>query len=85
MTEANPNHPVTRAVRNEWHKIAAFLLVKLNEGREVVLTLADIEAALARPGGINIVLHEKRDGLHIKLVGDDEAERLAREAGGLPE
>lgn len=81
--ELNPNHPTTSAMREQWHKILAFVIRKYDLG-EVVLTAEDIEAASRSAGGVNVVVFEQPDGLHIKLVDDAEAHRLARKEGGLP-
>jgi hypothetical protein len=74
------HHPVT--LREQWHKVAAAIMVKLGVER-VVLTDVDV-AALARPGGIHIVARETGDALVIMLVSNAELERLTREAGALP-
>lgn len=83
MSERNPNHPVTRAAHDQWHKIAALLMFKFRAqmGSEVVITEADVVALAATPGGTNIVLHEKADGLHLRLVDDDDADRLVAKEG----
>lgn len=78
----NPHHPVTRALNDQWHKLFAIHMAKLGV-REVVLTAADIEKALATMDGLNIAARELPDGLHITLVSDNEARRLARIHGGV--
>lgn len=80
--ERNPNHPVTRAVREEWHKVAALLMFKFGV-TDVTITLADIEN-WTKFDRMNIVLHEHRDSLEVRLVTDAEATQLAAKAGGLP-
>lgn len=81
-SERNPDHPVTRAMRDQWHKIVAILLHRFGDpldGR-VVLSPADIasfQAGMAVTGGANVVIEERDDGLHVWLVGDDEAAKLA--------
>ena len=79
-SELNPNHPVAAAMRTEWHKIAALLLAKTGNGH-VVITEADLQ--LIPPGG-GIAIQELPDGLHLRLVDQVTAQRLARENGGLP-
>lgn len=85
MVALNPNHPMTQSTADHWHKIAALILHKLGQ-REVVLSLEDIKAATtkSKDGMLCIVLQEKADGLHVRLVSEDEGRRLARENGGLP-
>lgn len=81
--ELNPNHPVTTELRHEWHKLLAIAMHKLGL-REIIITPADIEALSLLADGINVVAHAHADCIEIKLVGDAEAERLARKHGGLP-
>jgi hypothetical protein len=80
MNELNPNHPVTAAVHDHWHKIVALLIAKFDLGH-VVITQADL-AKLDQ--GSAVVIKEQRDGLHVWMVNEGEAERLARQEGGLP-
>jgi hypothetical protein len=79
--ELNPNHVVTQSMREQWHKIAALLLLKL--GGEASITLRDV-ANMGKKQRSNIVIQEKNEGLKLRLVSDTEAARLAREEGGLP-
>lgn len=81
--EINPNHPVTSAVREHWHKIVALLLHKFELG-DVLLTQADLERFLAECPDHVVALHDKADGMHLKIITREEAERLGREHGGLP-
>lgn len=84
MNELNPNHPVTREMREQWHKLCALAMFKLG-APEVDITSADIaefEAALG--AGASITVHPKDDVLELRLVNGAEAARLAREHGGLP-
>lgn len=86
MSELNPNHPVTASVHDHWHKVVALLLHKFDLG-EVVITASDLDD-LAREfaGGMPAVLiHDKADGMHLKIVTEAEAMALAREHGGLPQ
>jgi hypothetical protein len=82
VSELNPNHAVTTAVREQWSTIAALIMHKLGRAH-VVLTVDDLNAIAADPQAI--VVQEKRDGLHLRLVSMEEGERLARMAGGLPQ
>lgn len=78
--EINPNHPVSRMMRDQWHKVVALLMTK-QRVNEVVITPDDIRALPADPA---IAVHEQADGLHIILLDGAVAERLARREGGLP-
>lgn len=78
--EINPNHPVTQAVSNHWHKIAAILMNKFGV-TEVCITEADVDKL---PRNMFVTVQELDDGLHVKMVGEAEAMSLARQHGGLP-
>lgn len=78
----NPNHLVTRALEAEWHKLLAIVL--LEQGlTEIEITTEMIEHFMqAYPDGA--VLADARGGrLVLRLVSAQEAERLARQEGGL--
>lgn len=78
--EINPNHPVTRIMHDQWHKIVALLMAK-QLVYEVVITPDDIRAL---PADLAIAVHEQDDGIHIILLDGARADRLARREGGLP-
>lgn len=80
MSELNPHHPVTESMRDQWHKIAALLMRKLGQ-THVIITEADI--ADIGEADVCVIIHDKADGIHVRLVGRAEGERLAREHGGL--
>lgn len=86
--EWNPNHPVTREMRDQWHKIAAILMLKFGKD-DVEITTADIEQ-LANSNKANIVCRPSggkagwASVLRIQLVSDEEARRLSKLAGGEP-
>lgn len=81
----NPNHPVAKLLDTEWHKLCAVLIEKLNHGQPVCITEQDIERFNANHDhGCGIVADSQPDGLHLRIVEFDEAQRLAREEGGLP-
>lgn len=73
--EKNPEHPVTAAASDQWHKIAAILIAKQGI-RSVSITPADIAAISA--GDTNVVLRGNSHSLEVKLVSDDEARALMR-------
>lgn len=79
MSELNPHHPVTQQMRDHWSKIAAVLVHKM--GGNVTITEADF--AGIPPGGLNLVVHERNDGLHLEVVDDETAMRIASNAGGM--
>jgi hypothetical protein len=81
--ELNPNHKVTRQARDQWHKIAALIMVKQNL-TELPITPADVAKLAA--GNVNIVLDARGEAatgiLTIRLVDDKTAADLARREGG---
>lgn len=78
--EINPNHPMTKFAREQWHKIAALLMMELGKD-----SIEITEAMIARIGSDRAIALDERGGkLFVRLVSIKEAERLAREAGGLP-
>jgi len=78
--ELNPNHKVVRSARDQWHKIAALIMVKLGK-TELTITLQEIESLIGK-GNVNIVLDEKPHALIIRIVDDKTASELARREGG---
>ncbi len=82
MNELNPNHGVTKEVREQWYKLCAILLFKQGV-TEIEITSEDIEK-FAKSGRANIAVHPKDDVIILALVTDTEARHLAREEGGLP-
>lgn len=78
MSELNPNHPMTKAMHDHWHKLCAFVVKKYANGHAII-TLDDMTCI----AGMNIVGEEKNDGIHLRIVDDAEAVKLAREHGGL--
>ena len=79
MTELNPNHEVTAAIREQWMKLAGILVAK--QGGHVLISLADLEAI---PSGLFLTVRELHDGIHLRLVDEATASELARREGGLP-
>jgi hypothetical protein len=81
--EINPNHPVTMAVHDHWHKIALLLMLKMGKPR-VVITPAEIQQLLySNIGGITIRTDDEI-GIILEIVTPEKAEELARKEGGLP-
>jgi hypothetical protein len=74
VMELNPEHPVTKSMHDQWHKIVALVMQKLGSV-EVVITSDDILKLGAK---MAVVAQEKADGLHISLMTIEEGERLAK-------
>jgi hypothetical protein len=81
----NPNHPVMRAVEDQWFKIAALLLLKLPDAMALI-TASDINDLASMFNGEmpTIVMNDKADGLHVYFVTESEGRELASKEGGLP-
>lgn len=79
--EVNPNHPVTKEVRDMWYKIAAILMIKFNK-TEVEILPADV----AKLGdNTSAIVADTRGGKFIiRFMSMEEGEKLAREQGGFP-
>lgn len=81
--ELNPNHKVVRQAHDQWHKIAALIMVKLGK-TELEFTMADVNKIAA--GNVNIVLDargERETGIfRVRIVDDKTADALARKEGG---
>lgn len=60
-------------LEDQYGKILAVVMRKHRLGH-IVINENDI--LQANKGGLNIVVQELEDGLHVKVVGDDEARRL---------
>lgn len=86
MVEHNPDHPTTKSAHDNWHKIVALLLHKYGGvlGEEVLFTGADIATLQAAYAGDmpSVLLDDKADGLHLRMVTGDEAAELAKSAEG---
>lgn len=73
----NPNHPALKDL--EWHKVAAVLVHML--GGEVVISE---EVFASMPDKFAIAVFSGDDHIRLKMMTQEEAQRLAREQGGLP-
>jgi len=80
--EINPNHPMTEAVRDQWHKIAVLLMAKFNQ-QHVEITVDEI-IALSGSHLSAVAIQTKDDRIIPDLVTWDEARELAKKEGGLP-
>lgn len=71
-------------MEGQWQKVAALLVIQTGK-EEVVISPAELQRALGKPGGVNITIEFRDDiGIRLRIVDDVEAERLSREQGGLP-
>ena len=81
--ELNPNHKTVRQAHDQWHKIAALIMMKL-EKTEIEISMEDV--LILTKGDINIVLDargEQETGkFKIRIVDDKTANELARKEGG---
>ena len=83
MSELNPDHPTTRAVHDQWHKLCCLLMIKFGR-KDVVFTNADVEKFVETFTEKAIVCDTRNGMLALRIVSMEEGERLAREEGGLP-
>lgn len=84
MSELNPNHPVTIASRDLWHKIVALMLRQLGKKKHVIPP-REVERFAKEFGGSAVTIRfDDVDGITLEIVSPAEAERIARDEGGLP-
>lgn len=87
--ELNPDNPVTNAVSGQWHTVCAWLMVKFKRDK-VRFRARDFRNIKEKTdaGGINIGISDGIDPnsgekfVELRLVGDEEAKRLASKHGG---
>lgn len=77
----NPNHPVTQATADQWHKLCAMVMFKLGVTK-IKLSPRDINTFL-ESGLANITVRFD-DYVNLELVTDEQAAILAKKEGGLP-
>lgn len=77
--KGNPNHPVTRAMQDEWYKICAILVYRL--GGSATITVDDI-ASFATYERHNVLCHVRKESVELRLVDDIEGAELSKRAGG---
>jgi hypothetical protein len=88
--EVNPNHPMTKFARSQWHKVCALLMQKMEAEHkipglsdyQVEITLKEIERLSER--NMCVVIQERGERLFIRLMPMAEGEKLAREQRGMP-
>jgi hypothetical protein len=78
--ELNPNHPVTKSAHDQWHKILAVVMLKLNV-THVEITVEDV--ACLGDGTSAVVVQEINDVMHVRVVTMEEGRKLAKAEGGL--
>lgn len=83
IDEYNPNHPVTRAVHDHWHKIVAILLSRPPYNGRTVITEKEIAQWAEKFEGHAVVIKDSDRKLTLYMVDAKEAERLAKQEGGL--
>lgn len=73
-----PNHPVVKALEQDWHKVAALIMVKLGV-THVEITTEDMEriVSLSHNEMSTIVVQEKGNALHVRLMSMREAKAFA--------
>jgi hypothetical protein len=71
-------------MEGQWQKIAALLVLKTGSDKATI-SIDELNRLIDRPGGVNITIRMSDvTGIHLEIVDDVEAERLARLEGGLP-
>ena len=83
MNEKNPNHPVTRTMHDQWHKIVAILVARSASGK-IEISEEEIARWAEKFDGYSVVIKDSNHKLTLWLVDEKEGERLARKEGGLP-
>lgn len=86
MKELNQNHGVTVEMREQYHKLLAFMIWKFaHDSKRIIVTSHDLEVFIGdHPDGINLAVEPKGDILTLRIVNDKEGAALARREGGLP-
>lgn len=79
--ELNPNHPVTSAMNDQWHKIVALLMQKLGQ-KHIEISVGDVEKLAKNPSAVSV--QTKGEKIVLDLIPFSVAERLAKKEGGLP-
>lgn len=74
---------VKEALKNEWHKLLAITLHKLGL-THVTITEDDVHRFMLSkyPHEAVIIAHDRKDGLHILLTTNKEAEQMIRQLEG---
>lgn len=85
MAEMNPNHGVTQELHDQWHKVAMVLLNKLGK-KQIKITMQDVQdLTKIFPGEQPVIMfNAKDDHILLEIISFSEAEKLAKQVGGLP-
>lgn len=78
--EINPDHPMTKAMHDQWHKIAVLLMMKLKQ-RHIEISASDIEKLIASESS-TVVVQTKGDKIILDLVSEAEGKRILKQQGG---
>lgn len=62
----------------QWHKICALLIFKMN-GHQLITAIDIKEMEKKWPNGA-VLVHDMKDGLHLDLIGYDQAKKLVENA-----
>lgn len=76
--ELNPDHPVTAALHDQWHKLLAVVMHRFKI-ENIVITKDDILAFDDEHPNCSILAHDKSDGLHLSIISRDAGEELVKE------
>lgn len=74
MPELNPDHPVTKAARNQWHSIVALMMHKLKI-TEITFTQKDMDDF---PEDLAVALGDHGDHCKVALIPLSEAEEIIK-------
>jgi len=80
--EYNPNHPVTREVHDQWHKIVA--LIMLHFGITEFRLTDDMIRNMPRDIAVVFDSRKAMGDAVVKLVSMSDAIKMAKNEGGLP-
>lgn len=83
--EINPNHGVTKELREHWQNLMAIVLWKsgaLSPDKAIKITSEDIAALQAAYQNPAVVTHSRKDSLDLYLASNTQARELAQEEMG---
>lgn len=75
--EINPNHPVTAAMNDQWHKIVALLMHKCGQ-TDIAITAEDLNAFMNSGYGA-VAIRTDRELIELTLITNEQAEELAKQ------
>lgn len=83
MNEINPHNELVKQAHDNWYKIAAIIIHKFKLP-EVIITHDDIVSFTKDCPDCAILMHDKKDGIHLMLITDEQARKLAKEESETP-